>query len=76
MKRLIFSGICLLTSAIVLSTMIAATIDANDVIGTANNLNVFSYFDLYGINDIFTIFSWLGIIGFGVGVWAIVDDLR
>ncbi|WBW96702.1 hypothetical protein [Oceanirhabdus sp. W0125-5] len=74
MRKIIFSGICMLISAIGIIAMIIVSLNGNKVYGSINgSTDMLTYLNLYGVTPIFSAFCLLGILGLCIGLWGIID---
>jgi hypothetical protein len=74
MKKIIFSGFCMLTSISGIITMILVAIKLSETYGTINGQSSLpTYLDLYAITPLFYLFCLLGILAFFIGLWGIFE---
>ncbi|MDF2512955.1 MAG: hypothetical protein K0S04_2821 [Herbinix sp.] len=74
MKKIIFSGFCMATSAIGIISMLFAAIQLEKQYGSINgDSSLMVYLNLLNLTPIFTGFIILGITGFLLRLWGIFE---
>jgi hypothetical protein len=75
MKKIIFSGFCMLTSVFGLITMFIISAYFERSFGSINgNSSIFTYLNYFKITPFFIFFCILGIISLLIGLWGILEN--
>ena len=74
MKKIIFSGFCMLTSVIGIMGMIFVTLHGNKIYGPINgSADILTYLNWYRVTPLYITFCLLCIFGLSIGIWGILD---
>ncbi len=74
MKKVIFAGLCMLTSTIGIVSMLFVVLQLQNQYGTINGQSSLPlYLNLLNLMPVFTTFCILGIIGFFIGLWGLFE---
>ena len=76
MKKIIFSGFCLLSSVLGIILMLFLALQLHEQYGYINGQSSLSlYLDILNLMPIFRVFCFLGVIGFFIGLWGLFEKL-